>query len=103
MHARVTTTVLSTDEFDDAAKVFEQVLPAIRELAGFKGMLVLSELEGNRILALTLWNDERAMRDAGSVMDGLRDAETRPRRVDTQETAEFVVSGVELTNPLGVG
>lgn len=97
MHARVTTTALSRDEFDDAANVFEQVLPAIRELEGFKGMVVLSELEGNRVLALTLWNDEQAMHAAGSVMDGLRDAETRPRRIDAQETAEFVVSGVELT------
>jgi len=38
MHARLTTTALSDGEFDDAAAVFERILPSIRELDGFKGM-----------------------------------------------------------------
>jgi heme-degrading monooxygenase HmoA len=98
MHARLTTTALSEDEFDDAAAVFERLLPSIRELDGFKGMVVLSELAGNRIVALTLWENEHAMIEADSALDGLRDAETRPRRVEAQETARFRVSGVNLPN-----
>ena len=96
MHARLTTTALSDGEFDDAAAVFERILPSISELDGFKGMVILSELAGNRIVALTLWENEQAMAEADSAMDGLRDAETRPRRVQGQETARFRVSGVNL-------
>ena len=96
MHARLTTTALSDGEFDDAAAVFERILPSIRELDGFKGMVILSELAGNRIVALTLWENEQAMAEADSAMDGLRDAETRPRRVQRQETARFRVSGVNF-------
>src|SRR5438874_7602565 len=96
MHARLTTTALSDGEFDDAAAVFERILPSIRELDGFKGMVILSELAGNRIVALTLWENEQAMAEADSAMDGLRDAETRPRRVQGQETARFRVSGVNF-------
>ncbi len=70
MHARLTTTALSDGEFDDAAAVFERILPSIRELDGFKGMVILSELAGNRIVALTLWENEQAMVEADSAMDG---------------------------------
>jgi heme-degrading monooxygenase HmoA len=98
MHARLTTTLLSDGEFDDAGAVFERVLPSISELDGFKGMVILSELAGNRIVALTLWENEDAMIEADSAMDGLRDAETRPRHVESQETARFRVSGVNLPN-----
>jgi hypothetical protein len=59
-------------------------------------MVILSELAGNRVVALTLWENEQAMAEADSAMDGLRDAETRPRRVQGQETARFRVSGVNF-------
>jgi hypothetical protein len=93
MYARVTTTLLSPEEVDVSADVFERVLPAIRELDGFSGMLVLSEMEGRRVVAVSLWDSAEALDAADPIIDRLRQAETSARRVDAQETARFRVSG----------
>ncbi len=96
MYARLVTTVLADGENDASAEVFERVLPAVKELDGFKGMVILSELEGQRIVSMTLWETRDALERATAAMNKVRDAESTYRRVDDQETARFVVSGSEL-------
>jgi|SRR5689334_6500820 heme-degrading monooxygenase HmoA len=96
MYARVVTTVLSEGENDASAEVFERILPAVKELAGFKGMLILSELDGRQIVSLTLWETLEALDAATAAMNKVRDAESAFRNVDEQETARFRVSGWEL-------
>jgi heme-degrading monooxygenase HmoA len=96
MYARLVTTVLSEGEVDASPEVFERVLPAVEELDGFKGMLILSELEGRRIVSLTLWESLEALAAATEAMDKVRDAESHFRGVDEQETARFRVSGSAL-------
>jgi heme-degrading monooxygenase HmoA len=98
MYARVVTTVLGAGEKDASAEVFEQILPAVAELDGFKGMVILSELEGRRIVSMTLWETLEALEDATAAMDKVRDAESSFRSVDSQETARFIVSGSELAS-----
>jgi heme-degrading monooxygenase HmoA len=92
VYARLTTTTLAPDEPDASADVFEAILPVVRDLDGFAGMLVLSELEGRRIVALSLWESRESLEEAEPVMERLRDAETVHRGVDAQETAAFRVS-----------
>jgi heme-degrading monooxygenase HmoA len=98
MYARVVTTVLAPEETDASSEVFGRVLPAVQELDGFKGMLILSELEGRRIVSLTLWESLEALKGATAAMDKVRDAESNYRGVDSQETVQFLVSGADLAS-----
>jgi heme-degrading monooxygenase HmoA len=96
VYARLTTTLLAPDEEDAASEVFERILPTVREVAGFRGMVVLSELNGRRIVALSLWEDAEALRAGTQVMDGLRRAETAFRNTLGQDTSEYRVAGLSL-------
>jgi heme-degrading monooxygenase HmoA len=96
MYARLTTTVLSPDEHDAAAEVFPQVLPTLRALDGFKGIVVASEDEGKRIIALSFWENAEALEASRSTMDRMRDAESGGRNIESQESVAFRVVGFEL-------
>jgi heme-degrading monooxygenase HmoA len=98
MYARVVTTVLGDGENDASAEVFERILPAVKELEGFKGMVILSELDGRRIVSMTLWETLESLEDATAAMNKVRDAESNFRDVHEQETARFLVSGSELAS-----
>jgi heme-degrading monooxygenase HmoA len=96
MFARMTTTTLAPGQPDEAASVLEEVMPVLRQLDGFKGMIVVSEGEGQRIVAMSLWETEQALAQGEHVMNQIRDAETRVRQVESQETASFRVVGFDI-------
>jgi heme-degrading monooxygenase HmoA len=96
MYARLTTTVLAPDEHDAAAEVFPQVLPTLKALDGFKGIVVASEDEGKRIIALSFWESAEALEASRSTMDRMRDAESGGRNIESQESIAFRVVGFEL-------
>jgi hypothetical protein len=93
MYARLTTTLLASGEEDATGRVFEQLLPTMKELPGFRGMVVLSELDGRRIVALSLWESPEALEAAEPVLEKLKRAETVFREVVFQETGRFYVAG----------
>ena len=96
MYARLTTTLLAPDEHDASAEVFPQVLPTLKSLDGFKGMLVASEGDGKRVIALSLWENAQALEANTPTMDRLRDAESGGRKIVSQESVAFRVIGFEL-------
>ena len=96
MYARLTTTVLAPDEHDATAEVFPQVLPTLKGLDGFKGIVVASEDEGKRIIALSLWESAEALAANTSTIDRMRDAESGGRKIESQESVAFRVVGFEL-------
>jgi heme-degrading monooxygenase HmoA len=96
MYARLTTTVLAPDEHDASAEVFPQVLPTLKGLDGFKGIVVASEDEGKRIIALSLWETAEALEANTSTIDRMRDAESGGRKIESQESVAFRVVGFEL-------
>jgi heme-degrading monooxygenase HmoA len=96
LYARVTTTTLAPDEPDAAEAVFRQVLPTIQALPGFSGMFIASEMGGRRILALSLWTSLGALEAAEPVMENLKQAESKHRHIEAQETAHFRVSAGKL-------
>ena|SRR5687768_1509697 len=98
MYARLTATTLGTGQSDDSATVFADLLPTLRSLDGFRGMVVLSELDGQRVVALSFWESAEAVESGATTMDRLRDAETSLRQVESQETTVFRVAGLDLTN-----
>jgi heme-degrading monooxygenase HmoA len=96
VYARMTTTQLAPGESDDWVTVFESIVPVCRQLDGFKGMIIASEDEGQRVLVMSLWESEETLAAGKPVMDSLRDAETRRRKVESQETTSFRVVGFDI-------
>jgi heme-degrading monooxygenase HmoA len=98
MFARLTTTQLAANERDATAEVVPEILPTLRRLDGFKGIIVASEGDGRRVVALSLWDSAEALQANKDILDGLRDAETIGRNVDSQESAAFRVIAFDLAN-----
>ena len=48
------------DEFTRTGQ--EKILPALRRLEGFEGLLVLAKRQNGKILMVTLWESEEALR-----------------------------------------
>jgi heme-degrading monooxygenase HmoA len=98
MFARLTTTVLGPDEPRIAAEIIERILPTLKSLDGFRGILVLADERTGVVHGVTLWESADAMERSERVTRGLREAETRTRHVITQETATFHVAAFHLTD-----
>jgi heme-degrading monooxygenase HmoA len=63
MYARVFTIEGQREQLDDFGRTGEEkVLPALRRLDGFEGLLVLANHQNGRILVVTFWESEEAMR-----------------------------------------
>lgn len=96
MYARLTMTRLGPDGRGTSPEELEQLIPVFRQLDGFKGMIVASENDGRRCVAMSLWESPEALEAASRVMDQMRDAETGMRDVEDQETAVFRIIGFDV-------
>ena len=96
MYARLTTVVFGDSEQSPIKSGFDRTFPAIQELDGFKGMMVLSGIDERRFAILTLWETPEALAAAQSFLDGIRRAESTFRDVAWKETARYYVSGSSL-------
>jgi hypothetical protein len=97
--ARLTTTVLAAQEPDGTEEIMESLLPTLRGLPGFKGVLIIASPRTHLIHAITLWESAEALKENEAVMNGLRDAETTTRDVVAQETGEYEVTAIHLARP----
>jgi hypothetical protein len=96
MYARLTTVVFGDGQQSPVESGFDRTLPAIRQLDGFKGMMVLSGIDERRFAILTLWETAEALAAAQPTLDGIRRAETTFRDVEWDETARYYVAGASL-------
>jgi heme-degrading monooxygenase HmoA len=63
MLARVTTVEGPPERMDDATRfVWEQLLPQLQQLDGFKGFLALGDRQSGKVLGVALWESEEALR-----------------------------------------
>jgi heme-degrading monooxygenase HmoA len=99
MYARLTTTAVpeSTEPFSVGA-VVENVLPTLRELAGFRGILVLTAVDGSSVVSVSLWENAETMAASEDVTEKMRAAETASRGLAPPEAAAFRVDALRL-NP----
>jgi heme-degrading monooxygenase HmoA len=75
MFARMTTLQGSSNTIADGIKtVEEQVIPAARKMAGFKGMIALADRATGKMIGITLWESEAAMRASAEAANQLRNA-----------------------------
>lgn len=65
----------------------EDVVPTLREMDGFRGLISLVNGEGGDALAITLWESEEAMRASEAQADAIRR--------DMAEAAGDEIRGVE--------
>lgn len=98
MYARITSFVLPEVEDAAAADVVEQILPTVRGLDGYRGMVVLSDVDGGRIVSLSLWETAEKMDASRVVTEKIQAAETANRQVESQDASTFRVVAFDLSD-----
>jgi heme-degrading monooxygenase HmoA len=88
MYARVSTFEGSPGAIDQEASTVEaRVLPAARELEGFRGLIALADRGTGRAIGITLWESRQAMEASEEAADRLRQ--------DTAGASDQRIAGVE--------
>jgi heme-degrading monooxygenase HmoA len=87
MFARVSTYEGPPDRMQEGiSHARERILPAMRNIAGFSGVLFLADRETGKALSITLWESEQAMRDS---------EEASRVRSESAEAGGETIAGVE--------
>jgi heme-degrading monooxygenase HmoA len=88
MFARVTTYEGPPEQLDQGIKHSrERILPAVRNIAGFSGVLFLADRQTGKAHTITLWESEQAMRDS--------EEEAGRFRQESAEAGGETIAGVE--------
>ena len=96
--ARMFTIVGRREQFDGFARAGrEKVIPALRRLDGFEGLLVLADRQSGKILVVTLWESAEALRGGKEASHWFRafGAEVAGGEVTDVERYEVVYSETE--------
>ena len=92
MFARVSALEGPPKSIDDGIKaVQEQVIPAAKKLAGFKGMLALADRSTGRMVGITLWESEDALRRSEETANQLRARAAEGGGAETVSVERFEV------------
>lgn len=88
MYARISTLEGSPDQIDQGLRyVRENVLPQLQQQDGFEGMIALADRQSGRVLGVTFWESEEALRVSEEAADRLR--------ADSAEAMSDTIAGVE--------
>jgi hypothetical protein len=74
----------------------EEMLPWLREIDGFDGLLMLTNEAAATTLAITFWRDRDVAERHRAARMAFRDRVTAAVNVNVEETADFDVSFVHL-------
>ncbi len=97
MFARVTTFEGPPEHVDDFRHALvEHMLPALRRLEGYQGVLILVDRKGGKVLGISLWEREEAMGASEEAAYWFRTygAEAASERITNVERYEVVLSEV---------
>jgi len=97
MFARVTTFEGPREHVDDFRHALvEHMLPALRRLRGYQGVLILTDRQGGKVLGVALWESEEAMGASEEAAYWFRTygAEAAGERVTSVERYEVILSEV---------
>lgn len=93
MYARQSTLQAGPDQIDTGIRTFnEQILPAARQLKGFAGAQLLADRKSGRVVGITYWETEEALRDSEAKANELR----RTAATQMQATGEPLVERFEV-------
>jgi heme-degrading monooxygenase HmoA len=97
MFASVSTYQGPPDQIDEGVRYAqENIVPTLQEVEGFEGVYLLIDRQSGKVLTITLWESEEAMRASEEEANRLR-SEHRGRwaQVPTAEAGGQEVAGVE--------
>ena len=95
MFARITTYEGRPEGLEEFRRSMEEhVIPALRRLPGFQGILFLAAHESGKLLAVALWESEESMRSSEDSAYWFRayGAETANERITGVERYEVILS-----------
>jgi heme-degrading monooxygenase HmoA len=97
MWARVTTIRGPLETLEQGADLFdEHVLPWIRDVSGFRGMLGLVDAEGEQGMVITFWEDAEAMHEFEQTGVRFRDLITESAGSKASEFTSYEVRRLDL-------
>lgn len=101
MHARVSTfegsRSMTESEVEEGVRLLrEQVMPAAKQMEGFRGVLSLADRSSGKEITITFWESEEAMRASEEAANRLREqaAEALQSRIGSVERFEVLLSEV---------
>lgn len=98
VHARVSRFTGSPDQVEEAIRVTkEQITPAAKQIAGYKGVLYLVDREAGNAMAVTLWESEEAMKASEEAADKLRAEGTQAIGGEIVGVERYEVAVQEMT------
>ena len=105
MHVSLTRTKGSLDEPMEIATIAgEEMLPWLREVEGFEGLLMLSNEAEGTTLVLTFWESRDVAEQHRTARMALRDRITAAVNVEVDETVGYEVSfsnlGPRVSDPI---
>ena len=84
MHARITTIHSPAERAEEGIEaVRRMLLPRLREIAGFRGVIGLTDPGTNMGLWISLWEDADAMNASEDVAEGIREDVARAMHAET--------------------
>ena len=102
MFARITTYQGSPERVAEFRQAMEEhVLPALRRLPGFQGVLFLADHESGKVLGVALWETEESMHASEDSAYWFRayGAEAASERITGVERYEIILSDLEGVQP----
>ena len=92
MFARVTTGQSSPERLDEAVRyIQEQVVPVARQQRGFQGVYFLADRQTGKLLAVSLWESEEALRASEAAMEQSRSQSAQALGATMQSVERYEV------------
>jgi heme-degrading monooxygenase HmoA len=102
LYARMTT-IHSPRERMDAGldKVKDDILPSMRQIPGFKGIIGLVDRNANTGITISLWEDEQAMHEGEEEGARLRGEVAKAMKAETEPMVNrYEVAYIEVESPV---
>jgi hypothetical protein len=97
MYAQVTTVEVSPAKLDTATHFFqEQVLPQLEQMDGFKGFVILGNLQRGKVLGVALWESEEVMETTREVVSRIRGGIPQPLGAGAVDEENYEVFVLEI-------
>ncbi len=98
MYGRVTRLEGSPEQLNQGTEyVRDTILPAARQLEGFRGIINLADATTGKGMTVTLWETEEAMRASEERADQMRDEAARALSATVAGVERYEVTIAEMT------
>ncbi len=93
MHARMSILEGPTDQIDEGLRyVREQVLPLMQQQDGFEGFIVLSDRQSGKVIGVSFWESEQAMRASEEAAEQLRNQSAEASGATEEDVKRYEVA-----------